>query len=185
MCKVSSGSVTSDGLIEVLVRGMPDEYSERFSYRNPQIEQVFPLYGPKAGGTTIELRGRHLRTGNAQQVLLDSLECDVTARTDSRFTCVTRSLSTVTVTPLSVHMLYDDGVRRFAPTTDTFTYRNNPLITQIQPLNVFLAGGRIITVTGSDLDVVQTPQMVMTRSGDSPLPPMVSFFFIQIINSEF
>ena len=44
----------------------------------------------------------------------------------------------------------------------TFTYRNNPNITSVSPQRTIPSGGIELTFSGEDLDVVQTPVLVLT-----------------------
>uniref|UniRef100_A0A8C5EQI9 Plexin-B1 n=1 Tax=Gouania willdenowi TaxID=441366 RepID=A0A8C5EQI9_GOUWI len=53
--------------------------------------------------------------------------------------------------------------------TSTFRYTRNPNITFVTPAKSFLAGGRLIYVSGYNLDVVQEPRMVVTVTFFEPL----------------
>uniref|UniRef100_A0AAX7TWK8 Plexin B1 n=1 Tax=Astatotilapia calliptera TaxID=8154 RepID=A0AAX7TWK8_ASTCA len=52
-----------------------------------------------------------------------------------------------------------------------YHYTPNPNITKAAPSKSFLSGGRIITVSGQNLDVVQEPKMRVTLSPRDTLPP--------------
>ena len=151
----------------MFVRGGALNHDEQFQYKNPEIQRVFPLYGPRAGGTVVTIFGRDLQAGASSQVLFGSEEivCDRSTITDSQVTCVTRALAATPASALSVRMRYDNA-ERVAPAPGSFMYRNNPLIDSVEPRSVFLSGGRVITVTGSDLDVAQLPQIKVMRDNE-------------------
>ena len=50
-----------------------------------------------------------------------------------------------------------------------FNYTKDPLIVRVQPSQSFASGGRIITVHGRHLDVVEKPQMIIYME-DSRMP---------------
>lgn len=60
-----------------------------------------------------------------------------------------------------------------------FTYRNDPTIAEIKPLISFLSGGRMITIHGTNFDIIQKPEMFIyvDSNFDHPINKSVSFLF--------
>lgn len=58
-------------------RTLKTKSSEPFHYLDPQILQIVPLIGPRAGGTRLKITGRNLNVGGKIQAFLDDLPCDV------------------------------------------------------------------------------------------------------------
>uniref|UniRef100_A0AAQ4RTT6 Plexin-B1 n=1 Tax=Gasterosteus aculeatus aculeatus TaxID=481459 RepID=A0AAQ4RTT6_GASAC len=104
--------------ISLLIVRLP-VFSSSFHYQDPVLSGVFPQRGPKAGGSSLTIRGRRLRTGHPSEVgvLIGGVPC---------------------------------VVEWFSPPP---------------------SGGRIIRVSGQNLDVVQEPKMRVTFSPPDTLPP--------------
>ncbi|CAG0917436.1 unnamed protein product, partial [Notodromas monacha] len=132
----------------------------RFSYRNVEVNGIFPLRGPQSGGTEVVIQGNHLNVGSSVSVSFNGLACKVNpSQTSSgRITCTTsRSNGPTRIESVSVHI--DNAVRTLSK--NPYNYTLDPVISEIKPLKSFSSGGRIITVHGSNFDSVQTPWMLV------------------------
>nr|CAB3264961.1 plexin-B1 [Phallusia mammillata] len=159
VCQTAKSSKRS-GKISVTIRNETKESKEDFVYRDPIPSQLFPILGPQAGGTLINITGDFLNTGSDITVSIgDSLSCDIQETNYSYLTCVTqeapRPIANMTVT-LTFDQLSLSLKQRF-------TYTANPQIHKVYSLSEgpslgsFLGGGRNISFEGNNLTSVQTP----------------------------
>ena len=63
-------------------------------------------------------------------------------------------------TPLPISVQFDRWDKLSVPVT--FTYRSNPAITNVHPIETLAAGGTTLTVTGNSLDAVGDPKLVVS-----------------------
>uniref|UniRef100_A0AAX7VCV2 Plexin-B1 n=1 Tax=Astatotilapia calliptera TaxID=8154 RepID=A0AAX7VCV2_ASTCA len=118
-----------------------------FHFQNPVLSSIFPHRGPKAGGSSLTITGQALRTGhlNEVSVLIGGIPCDdLICGLKSK-----RRSSSQARHPEGSHQLSDPRQQQDGRTR----------------------GGRIITVSGQNLDVVQEPKMRVTLSPRDTLPP--------------
>ncbi|XP_066996957.2 plexin-B isoform X2 [Anabrus simplex] len=144
------------------------ESSVHFSYKDVQLEGVFPPMGPQSGGTQLAITGKDLNIGSSISAYLDNLPCQVnsTQASSSRITCVTsRSNGPVRIQKLTLNI---DGANRTLE-GNPFNYTLDPTIMEIKPLKSFASGGRMITVHGTNLDTILKPEMVVYID-DEPNP---------------
>ncbi|XP_048858372.1 plexin-B1 [Brienomyrus brachyistius] len=171
VCKTLPSGGEKGGQVSVKVNGGQYGLSiQKFSYQDPKVMQVYPQRGPKAGGTSLTITGRHLCTGRANEVsvTVGGVPCIVSSeiREDS-IECVTGSTNTTGLHRVTVH--YHGGDRHLQG--EMYNYTPDPNITQAAPSKSFQSGGRTIRVSGHNLDVVQEPQIRVTLS---PLEPLDS-----------
>uniref|UniRef100_A0A3B3R222 Plexin b1b n=1 Tax=Paramormyrops kingsleyae TaxID=1676925 RepID=A0A3B3R222_9TELE len=162
VCKTlpSGGEKTSQ--VSVKVNGGQYGLSfQKFSYQDPKVTQVYPQRGPKAGGTSLTITGRHLCTGRAAEVsvTVGGVPCIISSeiREDS-IECVTGSTNNTGPHRVTVH--YYGGDRHLQG--EMYNYTPDPNIMQAAPSKSFQSGGRTIRVSGHNLDVVQEPQIRVT-----------------------
>nr|XP_033815505.1 hepatocyte growth factor receptor isoform X1 [Geotrypetes seraphini]XP_033815506.1 hepatocyte growth factor receptor isoform X1 [Geotrypetes seraphini] len=128
-----------------------------FSYVNPVITSILPSYGPKSGGTLLTLTGRYLKSGSSREVLIGEKKCIIQSVSDTILRCSTPAQTLLST--YAVRLNIDLAVRE----ADThFTYKEDPVIFQIQPARSFLSGGSSIMAHGMNLNSVSFPQMVIT-----------------------
>ncbi|XP_050438453.1 plexin-B [Adelges cooleyi] len=133
--------------------------SVHYSYKSVKLEKVAPVVGPQSGGTVLAIRGHNLNIGSSITAYLDNFPCLVnsTHASSTRLTCVTSSADRPkTIT--TMHLIIDGSNRTLAK---PFTYRSDPTVAEIKPLISFLSGGRMITVHGTNFDIIQKPEMVI------------------------
>ncbi|XP_072305494.1 plexin-B3 isoform X2 [Eucyclogobius newberryi] len=147
----------------VLIRVGPSasgRSTQEFTYQDPQLLGLVPDKGPVSGGTRLTIRGRQLLTGQASdlQAFLGQQPCFIVEEvTDSQLVCQTgRSNRTGGV---SVSVFF--GKAEKVVPNGAFKYMDDPVITEVEPGESYQAGGRMLLVEGSNLDVVQRPLVVV------------------------
>ncbi|KAG7229487.1 hypothetical protein INR49_031908 [Caranx melampygus] len=137
--------------------------SQTFSYQDPFVMGVSPEWGPKAGGTSLTITGRNLLTGRPSDltITVGGVPCKIVSEVQiSSVQCVTGSSNKTGDHQITLH--YGSSQRHLH--TSTYRYTHNPNITHATPAKSFMDGGRVIYVSGHNLDVVQEPRMVVTVS---------------------
>uniref|UniRef100_A0A8C7Q0B4 Plexin b1b n=1 Tax=Oncorhynchus mykiss TaxID=8022 RepID=A0A8C7Q0B4_ONCMY len=162
VCKTKASGGEKTGQVSVEVSG--GEFglsSQRFSYQDPFVMEVSPQRGPKAGGTSLTITGRNLLTGRPSDitVTVGGVQCVILSEAqDDSVVCVTGSSNRTGDHRVTLH--YGNSQRHLHESAYSFT--PNPNITQAAPAKSFLSGGRLIFVSGHNLDVVQQPNMLVT-----------------------
>ncbi|XP_014264169.2 plexin-B1 isoform X2 [Maylandia zebra] len=136
---------------------------QKFSYQNPVVRGVSPERGPKAGGTSLNITGQNLLTGRPADltITVGDVPCNIVSEVQSdSVQCVTGSSNKTGDHQVTLH--YGSIQRHLS--SPAYHYTNNPNITRAEPARSFLHGGRLIKLSGSNLDVVQEPRMVVTLS---------------------
>lgn len=115
-----------------------------FTYQEPPtLTTVSPSGGSTAGGTPLTLTGTFFRAGVT--VRIGSAICPVTAQTATSITCTipaqTAGARNVTVTNTD---------NQSASITNGYTYLSPPTVTGVSPDSGALAGGTVVTITGTN-----------------------------------
>ncbi|XP_068568767.1 plexin-B1 [Cebidichthys violaceus] len=164
VCRTKASGGEKVGYMSVKVSG--GEFglsSQTFSYQDPFVMGVSPERGPKAGGTSLTIIGRNLLTGRSSDlgITVGGVPCNIVSEVQSSSVqCVTGSSNKTGDQRVTLH--YGSSQRHLH--TSAYRYTHNPNITHATPAKSFLDGGRLIFVSGHDLDVVQEPRMVVTAS---------------------
>ncbi|KAM6169751.1 plexin-B1 [Rhynchocyon petersi] len=157
---LSEEEVSGPAMVEVPGRGRG--VSERdFTYQDPGVHSIFPVRGPRAGGTRLTLQGTKLLTGRLEdiRVMVGDQPCHLLPEQRSeQLSCVTSPSSAPATLPVAVWF----GTTERRLRHSQFQYTSDPNITSAGPAKSFLSGGREIQVHGQNLDVVQTPRMRVT-----------------------
>lgn len=128
------------------------------------VVSVWPVYGPVNGGTRVTITGHYLSTSSVTAVNLGQhrLYPDSNSNKMDSVVVTTPPIASGSVLskPLVISLQLNDGSRLH--TNHTFTYRLNPLFTDIEPRNHLLVGGTEVTVTGRNLDSVAEPRINLT-----------------------
>ncbi|XP_012779810.3 plexin-B1 isoform X2 [Maylandia zebra] len=165
----SSGGEKSEKASVKVMGGGVGLSAQCFHFQNPVLSSIFPHRGPKAGGSSLTITGQALRTGhlNEVSVLIGGIPCDVRDIQKDHISCLTRGSNRTGEHGITVRF---GGAERHLKGS-VYHYTPNPNITKAAPSKSFLSGGRIITVSGQNLDVVQEPKMRVTLSPRDTLPP--------------
>ncbi|XP_035999861.1 plexin-B3 [Fundulus heteroclitus] len=157
VCELQRSGNNKVGPVEVTVGTTPPGRStQMFTYQDPQLTGLVPDKGPVSGGTKLTIKGRQLLTGQTSDLtaFLGPHPCYILNEvTDSQFVCKTSSSNRTGAVPVQV---FFGKAERTGPDL-TFRYLDDPIITKATPAESFYAGGRVIKVTGRNLDVVQEP----------------------------
>ncbi|CDQ93152.1 unnamed protein product, partial [Oncorhynchus mykiss] len=131
-----------------------------FTFVNPVIREIFPVFGPKLGGTMLTIRGSFLDSGNTRQVTMGNATCEILRVSGTMLMCRTPPQSAPS--RQAVYMRVDSVVRE-APVL--FTYNEDPLISSIQPTRSFI---RSVPLSNT------TPILTLTLSSppSSPHDPL-------------
>ncbi|XP_018974569.2 plexin-B1 [Cyprinus carpio] len=159
LCTTTASGEEKSGHISVKVSGGGFGLSsQRFNFQDPKLIEVSPQRGPKAGGTTLTITGRKLLTGRVTDisVLLGNVPCSLIASVqEETIKCLTGASNRTGEHRVTVR--YGNTERHLHG--DGYYYTPDPNITHAIPSKSFVGGGRVISVFGQNLDVVQKPQM--------------------------
>uniref|UniRef100_A0A8C6Q655 Plexin-B1 n=1 Tax=Nothobranchius furzeri TaxID=105023 RepID=A0A8C6Q655_NOTFU len=153
----SRGERVGPASVEVRGGGL-GRSAQTFSFQNPALIRIFPQRGPKAGGSILTIEGRRLKTGHPSEVSV--LIGGVLNIQEDKINCRTRGSNRTGVHNVAVRF---GGADRHLEGL-VYQYTPDPNITKAAPSKSFLSGGRIIRVSGHNLDVVQGPKMRVTLS---------------------
>uniref|UniRef100_A0A8C2WKL5 Plexin-B1 n=1 Tax=Cyclopterus lumpus TaxID=8103 RepID=A0A8C2WKL5_CYCLU len=162
VCRTKASGGEKVGHMSVKVSG--GEFglsSQTFSYQDPFVMGVSPERGPKAGGTTLTIIGRNLLTGRPSDlaITVGGRPC----HSYHYLMCLSSVCSSNKTGDQRVTLRYGSSLRHLH--TIAYRYTHNPNITHATPARASLSdGGRLIYVSGHNLDVVQEPRMVVTTS---------------------
>ena len=146
----------------------------------PTITEITPTSGPLQGGTTITITGTELGVmfsdiqrgsiffGEAECI---PIEASYVAGTQVR--CVTKPFSDPGKKSVAILLVREEGTpgRRSSFTTSLLTnfIVADPTISSVSPTFGPMAGGSILTVSGTDLNVGNTENTRVTLNGSDAL----------------
>ncbi|XP_026768647.3 plexin-B1 isoform X1 [Pangasianodon hypophthalmus] len=165
VCTTGESREEKSGHVSVAVSGAGHKglSIQTFSYQEPVLEMVSPQRGPRAGGTSLTIKGKKLLTGRSSDisVLLGDVPCLIVSDVqEGRIECVTGASNQTGGHRVTVRYgnreRYLNGIH--------FLYTPDPNITQATPTKSFISGGRVISVSGHNLDVVQEPRIRVTMT---------------------
>uniref|UniRef100_A0A672PUK7 Plexin-B1 n=1 Tax=Sinocyclocheilus grahami TaxID=75366 RepID=A0A672PUK7_SINGR len=170
VCELQASANATAGPVVITVRGSEKgESQQTFSYQNPQLSRIVPEKGPLAGGTMLTLHGSQLLTGQRTeqssdqiaglQTFLGSKPCRINEVSDTRLICRTSHSNQTGRVPVKVVF----GKAERILDSVLFSYMEDPVITDATPTESFYGGGRLIYVTGQNLNVVQQPKMSVSN----------------------
>ncbi|XP_025107783.1 plexin-B-like [Pomacea canaliculata] len=157
VCQTQWRGQIAQGPIEVRLGSATVRYTEDFQYRSPVLVDIQPQNGPMSGGSRVTIFGRDLNTGGEIKAVLGDVLCiiDVKTLTAESVVCETTQVwQPESKSPIKV---FFDGFRIILDRE--FVYRPDPVITHIKPLESIMEGGRVLTISGTDLEYVQHPRM--------------------------
>uniref|UniRef100_A0AAZ3RM83 receptor protein-tyrosine kinase n=1 Tax=Oncorhynchus tshawytscha TaxID=74940 RepID=A0AAZ3RM83_ONCTS len=152
----TNGPLGGDTKVTVCGRNFGFNKTEREGVCNPVIREIFPVFGPKLGGTMLTIRGSFLDSGNTRQVTVGNATCEILRVSGTMLMCRTPPQSAPS---RQVVYMRVDSVVREAPVL--FTYNEDPLISSIQPTRSFISGGSTVVAQGFYLHSTLQPQMVL------------------------
>ncbi|XP_065817425.1 plexin-B3 [Labrus bergylta] len=157
VCELQPSGRQRAGPVLVTVGTTPPGKSVQiFTYQDPQLLDLVPDKGPVSGGSRLTIRGRQLLTGSRKDLsaYLGPQPCYIVEEVnDTQLVCQTGSINQTGGVPVRV---FFGKAERTVPGV-SFRYLDDPVITDVTPAESFYAGGRVVMVTGRNLDVVQKP----------------------------
>ncbi|XP_062970653.1 macrophage-stimulating protein receptor isoform X4 [Cynocephalus volans] len=118
-----------------------------FSFMEPVLTAVQPLFGPRAGGTLLTLEGHSLSVGTSRAVLVNGTECLLERVSEGQLLCATPPGAATAIVPLRLQV---GGAE--VPGSWTFHYREDPILLGIKP-NCGYTGSHV-TIHGQHLTSV-------------------------------
>ncbi|XP_062317300.1 hepatocyte growth factor receptor isoform X1 [Osmerus eperlanus] len=153
-------SLTSDGEVKV-TSGKYIVQKPGFFFVNPVIKEIFPVFGPKSGGAMLTIKGSFLDSGTDRQLTVGGAACDIQSLSGTMLTCKTPPQSTPSSQPVKLTI---DSVKVEAPVQ--YRYKNDPLISSVQPTRSFISGGSTVSAHGLYLQSALQPRMNLTTVKD-------------------
>ncbi|XP_051931785.1 macrophage-stimulating protein receptor [Hippocampus zosterae] len=123
-----------------------------FSVVEPSITQVRPDHGPVFGGSLVTLTGHNLDSGMQTEVFIADKKCHFQgvppegSGTLASIVCLTEAAANVGSVPVRVVIDHFE-----VTTTQTFVYKENPVITSVSPHCSFSSGSKL-EIRGQNLD---------------------------------
>ncbi|XP_051518237.1 plexin-B1 isoform X2 [Myxocyprinus asiaticus] len=168
VCETTASGGERSGHISVEVKGGGiGQSAQHFRYQDPALLGVSPLKGPMSGGTSLTITGRNLLTGRPSEIsiLIGGVPCHISPEQyNERVECVTGGSNRTGESGVAVQ--FGRAERHLQEVL--YHYTPDPNVTNAFPSKSFLSGGRIIRVSGQNLDVVQEPRIRVTLT---PLEP--------------
>nr|XP_034984507.1 plexin-A4 [Zootoca vivipara] len=139
---------------------------------NPKITEMLTLFdlnpkrGPVSGGTQVTITGKNLNAGSNVSVLFGEHPCLFHWRTAERIVCNTTAYTSGTekmvvdvVVKVDKARLHKELEKAKSPKELEFEYTTDPTIVKIDPEWSIVSGNTPITVRGTNLDLIQNPQI--------------------------
>ncbi|RWS31673.1 Plexin-B-like protein [Leptotrombidium deliense] len=150
-------------VIEVANRVGVTRAQEKFQYKRVHLDDVYPKFGPKSGGTAISLTGFNFNIGSNIEVFLDDFACDIKKSMIANKQIICRTTGSVHAPYIIEKLrLKIDGAN--LTLLKPFTFVDDPKITSVFPQKSFVSGGRYVKITGTNLSSVQQPKMGVLKN---------------------
>uniref|UniRef100_A0A8C2WDJ5 Plexin A2 n=1 Tax=Cyclopterus lumpus TaxID=8103 RepID=A0A8C2WDJ5_CYCLU len=135
--------------------------SQLYSFVTPSMLALTPGRGPESGGTKVTIVGENLGAGSTANVHFGNQTCELYRRTASEIVCFSAP-SVTRAGPVQVSLSVD---RAEVHGSLAFEYIEDPTVQRIEPLWSITSGHTTLTVTGTNLDVVQEPRVRVKYGG--------------------
>ncbi|XP_036374056.1 hepatocyte growth factor receptor [Megalops cyprinoides] len=162
VCKAGAVTVPLSKRMVRVYSGKEMAQKEGFSSVDTVISEIFPMFGPKSGGTMLTIRGDFLDSGTQRQVSVGDAPCELRSVSASVLVCKTPPQSARSSHPVKLKI--DSAVREAAV---RFSYNEDPFIESIQPTRSFISGGSTISAHGAYLHSALQPRMIIAPQRDS------------------
>ncbi|NXF21525.1 PLXA2 protein, partial [Rhodinocichla rosea] len=135
--------------------------AQQYVFVTPAVSFLSPSRGPESGGTMVTISGHHLGAGSRVSVLLGNQTCEFLERSMNEIVCVSAP-SAHGLGAVQVSVSVD---RAQLERTLQFEYIDDPKVQHIEPEWSIASGHTPLTVTGSNLDVIQEPRIRVKHNG--------------------
>uniref|UniRef100_A0A674GRQ0 Plexin-A2 n=1 Tax=Taeniopygia guttata TaxID=59729 RepID=A0A674GRQ0_TAEGU len=129
--------------------------AQQYMFVTPAVSFLSPSRGPESGGTMVTISGHYLGAGSRVSVLLGNQTCEFHERSMNEIVCVSAP-SAHGLGAVQVSVSVD---RAQLERTLLFEYIDDPKVQHIEPEWSIASGHTPLTVTGSNLDVIQEPRI--------------------------
>ncbi|KAM9444063.1 plexin-A2-like isoform 1-T1 [Clarias gariepinus] len=166
VCEMDSAPLASSpGPVQLCVAECRPELithsSQLYTFVNPGVVALTPTRGPVSGGTKVTILGRDLSAGSSVNVRFGNNTCEFYSRSTTEIVCV------------SAPSLYGEGSVLVRVGVDraelksklSFEYVEDPTVHSVEPEWSIASGHTTLTVTGTNLDVVQEPRVRVKHGG--------------------
>ncbi|CAL8366964.1 unnamed protein product [Lota lota] len=135
--------------------------SQLYSFVMPSVTGLSPSRGPESGGTKVTILGENLGAGSNVSVQFGNQTCEFYGRTVTEIVCYSApSQSGVGAVQITVSV-----DRAQVRESLSFEYIDDPTVVRIEPEWSIASGHTPLTVTGTNLDVVQEPRIRVKYGG--------------------
>ncbi|KAK2521877.1 Plxna2 [Columba livia] len=135
--------------------------TQQYMFVTPAVSFLNPSRGPESGGTMVTISGHYLGAGSRVSVLLGNQTCEFYGRSMNEIVCVSAP-SAHGLGAVHVSVSVD---RAQLERTLLFEYIEDPKVQHIEPEWSIASGHTPLTVTGSNLDVIQEPRIRVKYNG--------------------
>ncbi|XP_064156633.1 plexin-B3 [Anguilla rostrata] len=159
VCELQPSATETQGPVTVTVGNAEiGQSAQIFTYQSPQLSGIVPLRGPVSGGTALTVQGTQLLTGQRSDLTayVGQHPCYIVEEVnDTQLVC--RTSPGNHTGEVQVKVLFGKAERVLG--NAVFQYTDDPTITDAEPAESFMGGGRGIKVSGRNLDVVRQPMI--------------------------
>ncbi|XP_029428513.1 plexin-A2 isoform X1 [Rhinatrema bivittatum] len=134
---------------------------QQYTFVNPLVHHLTPSRGPESGGTMMTITGHNLGAGSSVSVLLGNQTCEFYGRSMNEIICVSAP-SALGLGTVRVAVSVD---RAQIESSLLFEYIDDPKVQRIEPEWSIVSGHTPLTVTGTNLDVIQEPRIRVKYNG--------------------
>ncbi|NXW29311.1 PLXA2 protein, partial [Phaetusa simplex] len=135
--------------------------TQQYVFVTPAVSFLNPSRGPESGGTMVTISGHYLGAGSRVSVLLGNQTCEFYGRSMNEIVCVSAP-SAHGLGAVHVSVSVD---RAQLEQTLVFEYIDDPKVQHIEPEWSIASGHTPLTITGSNLDVIQEPRIRVKYNG--------------------
>ncbi|KAF6313165.1 macrophage stimulating 1 receptor [Rhinolophus ferrumequinum] len=142
-----------------------------FSFMEPVLKDIQPLFGPRAGGTRLTLKGQGLSVGTSRAVLVNGTECLLERVSEGQLLCTTPPSAATASVPIRLQV---GGAQ--VPGSWTFQYREDPIVLGISPncgytgSHVTIHGQHLMSVWHLELSFHDGHRLAANRQCEGKLP---------------
>ncbi|XP_036297850.2 plexin-A2 isoform X2 [Pipistrellus kuhlii] len=166
VCEMGHALVgTTSGPVRLCIGECKPEFMtkshQQYTFVNPSVQSLNPIRGPESGGTMVTITGRYLGAGSSVAVYLGNQTCEFYGRSMNEIVCVSPPSSNgQSCVPVFVSV---DRAR--VNNSLKFEYIGDPQVQSIEPEWSIASGHTPLTITGSNLDVIQEPRIRVKFNG--------------------
>ncbi|TTG93067.1 Plexin-A4 [Bagarius yarrelli] len=147
------------GNVQVCVGECQPEFmaktSKYYYFVVPRLHSLKPSRGPVSGGTIVNITGSNLDSGSNVSIMFKDQKCTYHRRGGLWITCQSHA-STQGTGAVTVSVYVD---KAHIHKDLQFEYVEDPTITKLEPEWSIFSGNTPVTVTGTNLDIIQNPQI--------------------------